>query len=101
MEDCSERPVVHEEAMLTSARNVADLVRASAQRGPSHVAVVDVASGVSLTWETIDGAIDAFARRLADSGLEPGDRVAVRLPTSPEFVVAVFGILRAGGVVVP
>ncbi|MET8759333.1 AMP-binding protein [Lentzea sp. NPDC004782] len=87
--------------MLTSARNVADLVRSSAQRGPSHVALVDVASGVSLTWETIDGAVDAFARRLADSGLEPGDRVAVRLPTSPEFVVAVFGILRAGGVVVP
>ncbi|WP_439662017.1 AMP-binding protein [Lentzea sp. HUAS TT2] len=87
--------------MLTSARNVSDLVRASAQRGPSHVALVDVASGKSLTWETIDGATDAFARRLADSGLEPGDRVAVRLPTSPEFVVAVFGILRAGGVVVP
>jgi long-chain acyl-CoA synthetase len=87
--------------MLTAARNVADLVRASAQRGPSHVALVDVASAVSLTWETIDGAVDAFARRLADSGLEPGDRVALRLPTSPEFVVAVFGVLRAGGVVVP
>ncbi len=87
--------------MLTSARNVADLVRASARRGPSHVALVDVASGKSLTWETIDRAVDAFARHLADSGLEPGDRVAVRLPTCPEFVVAVFGVLRAGGVVVP
>jgi long-chain acyl-CoA synthetase len=87
--------------MVTSARNVADLVRASAQRGPSHLALVDVASGKSLTWETIDGAVDAFARRLADSGLEAGDRVAVRLPTCPEFVVAVFGVLRAGGVVVP
>ncbi|MEU7481519.1 AMP-binding protein [Lentzea sp. NPDC042327] len=87
--------------MVTSARNVADLVRASAQRGPGHVALVDVTSGLSLTWETIDGAVDAFARRLADSGLETGDRVAVRLPTGPEFVVAVFGVLRAGGVVVP
>ncbi|MFD5824271.1 AMP-binding protein [Lentzea sp. NPDC060358] len=87
--------------MVTSARNVSDLVRASAQRGPGHVALVDVVSGKSITWETIDGAIDAFARHLADSGLESGDRVAVRLPTSPEFVVSVFGILRAGGVVVP
>ncbi|MFD9699342.1 AMP-binding protein [Lentzea sp. NPDC059081] len=87
--------------MLTSARNVSDLVRASAQRGPGHVALVDVASGKSITWETIDGAIDTFARHLADSGLESGDRVAVRLPTSPEFVVSVFGVLRAGGVVVP
>ncbi|SDF62557.1 long-chain acyl-CoA synthetase [Lentzea fradiae] len=86
---------------MTSARNVSDLVRASAQRGPGHVALVDVASGKSLTWETIDGAVDSFARHLADSGLESGDRVAVRLPTGPEFVVSVFGVLRAGGVVVP
>ncbi|SEP83194.1 long-chain acyl-CoA synthetase [Lentzea xinjiangensis] len=87
--------------MLTSARNLSDLVRASARRGPTHVALVDAASGKSLTWETIDGAVDAFARRLADSGLQPGDRVALRLPTSPEFVVSAFGILRAGGIVVP
>ncbi|GLZ30711.1 long-chain acyl-CoA synthetase [Lentzea sp. NBRC 105346] len=60
-----------------------------------------MASGSSYTWQTIDAAVDAFARRLADSGVEPGDRVAVRLPTSPEFAVAVFGVLRAGGVVVP
>jgi acyl-CoA synthetase (AMP-forming)/AMP-acid ligase II len=34
-------------------------------------------------------------------GLQPGDRVGVVLPNVPEFAVIYFGVLRAGGVVVP
>jgi long-chain acyl-CoA synthetase len=34
-------------------------------------------------------------------GLEPGDCVGVMLPNVPEFAVVYFGVLRAGGVVVP
>ena len=33
--------------------------------------------------------------------MEPGDRVGVMLPNVPEFPVAYYGVLRAGGVVVP
>ena len=36
-----------------------------------------------------------------DRGIEPGDRVGVMLPNVPEFPVAYYGVLRAGGVVVP
>ncbi|MFW5964839.1 MAG: long-chain-fatty-acid--CoA ligase [Natronomonas sp.] len=42
-----------------------------------------------------------FARALADSGVEPGDRVGVYLPNLPQYVIAFHGILRAGGIVVP
>jgi 1-acyl-sn-glycerol-3-phosphate acyltransferase len=41
------------------------------------------------------------ARWLQFRGLEPGDRVALILPTSIEFLAAFFGILLAGGVPVP
>ena len=34
-------------------------------------------------------------------GCEPGDRVGVMLPNVPYFPVAYYGVLRAGGVVVP
>jgi long-chain acyl-CoA synthetase len=36
-----------------------------------------------------------------DFGIRPGDRVGLWLKNCPEFIAAVFGVLRAGGVVVP
>jgi long-chain acyl-CoA synthetase len=65
------------------------------------MALIDATSGAGYTWQQVEAAVNAQARRLVEAGVEPGDRVAVRLPTGPEFVVAVFGVLRAGGVVVP
>ncbi|CAL9670889.1 Long-chain-fatty-acid--CoA ligase [Actinosynnema sp. ALI-1.44] len=87
--------------MTASARNVADLVRASAHRGPKHVALVDVTTANSYTWAEVNSFVDREAHRLVDAGVEPGDRVVVRLPTGAGFCVAVFGALRAGAVVVP
>src|SRR5262245_62834136 len=81
--------------------NVADLVAEAAERAPEHAALVDTATGRSLTWAQTNHAVDAYAARLADAGLEPGDRVAVVLPNSPEFCVALFAVLRAGGIAVP
>src|SRR5712671_6659712 len=43
-----------------------------------------------------------FAAHLQNHlAVQPGDRVALWLKNSPEFVVSVFGILQAGAVVVP
>ncbi|MPZ84131.1 MAG: AMP-binding protein [Actinophytocola sp.] len=81
--------------------NVADLVAEAGTRVPGHAALVDQASGRTLTWQHVDAAVDAFAGTLLQAGLVPGDRVAVALPTSPEFAVVLFGVLRAGGIAVP
>jgi len=85
----------------TLSGNVADLVADAAGRSPGRVALVDTASGRALTWEQTDRAVNAFAARLVAAGIEDGDRVAIVLPNSAEFCVAVFGVLRAGGIVVP
>ena len=42
-----------------------------------------------------------FAAGLISLGLGPGDRVALLLPNSPQFVIAYFGALAAGCIVVP
>src|SRR3954462_14536771 len=42
-----------------------------------------------------------IAALLKDKGVEPGDRVGIMLPNVPYFAVVYYGILRAGGVVVP
>ena len=38
---------------------------------------------------------------LADKGFQAGDRVGIMLPNVPYFAVCYYGVLRAGGVVVP
>jgi long-chain acyl-CoA synthetase len=55
----------------------------------------------TLSYADLAGASGRLARHLTDRGLVPGDRVGVMLPNVPEFAVAYYGILLAGGVVVP
>ena len=81
--------------------NVADLVTEAAARAPGQLAFIDHATGRSLTWQQVDSAVDAYAASLLAAGLVPGDRVAIVQPTSPEFAVALFAVLRAGGIAVP
>ncbi len=81
--------------------NVADLVTEAARTVPRHAALIDTATGRALTWERTDAAVSAFAARLLEAGLASGDRVAVLLPNGAEFCVALFGVLRAGGIAVP
>ncbi|AQT81154.1 AMP-dependent synthetase [Mycolicibacterium litorale] len=43
----------------------------------------------------------ALAAGLRDAGVRPGDRVALVLPTGPDFVASFFGVLVAGAIPVP
>jgi long-chain acyl-CoA synthetase len=95
---------VDADTALTGAdltRNVADLVADAARRGPGRAALVDAASGRMLTWGDVHAEVDRQAARLAEAGMQPGDRVLVRLPAGIDYCLAVFGVLRAGGVLVP
>ncbi|MFK0024999.1 long-chain fatty acid--CoA ligase [Streptomyces sp. NPDC090798] len=55
----------------------------------------------TLTYAELDDASARVAALLRDRGLRPGDRVALTMPNVPLFPVVYYGILRAGGVVVP
>src|SRR5690242_14328669 len=80
---------------------VGALLTRAAATWPEHPAVHETGTGRGLTYRQAEAAAQAQARRLADAGVEPGDRVLLRLPTSVDFVVAFFGALRAGAIVVP
>jgi long-chain acyl-CoA synthetase len=54
-----------------------------------------------LTFTQMARAIQAAARRLTADGVQPGDRVLLSGPSGPTWVVSFFGIVLAGGVVVP
>jgi len=62
---------------------------------------VAVHSAGQLTYGELDAASDRMAMGLRAAGIQPGDPVALQLPNIPQFLIAYFGILKAGGVVVP
>ncbi|BAH50571.1 non-ribosomal peptide synthetase [Rhodococcus opacus] len=67
---------------------------------PGHPAVLWGADGCSTYGELADRALRVGAA-LTDAGVGAGDAVAVQLPQGPVQIVAVLGVLAAGGVYVP
>jgi amino acid adenylation domain-containing protein/non-ribosomal peptide synthase protein (TIGR01720 family) len=60
-----------------------------------------VAEGTAVGWEAIDRWSNRLARLLAGLGVGPESLVVVALPRSVELVVALWGVLKAGGGYVP
>jgi long-chain acyl-CoA synthetase len=56
--------------------------------------------GKTLSYQECHALVERFACGLAALGIRKGDRVALCLPNSPQAVIAYFGILRAGAIVV-
>src|ERR1700759_3598236 len=54
-----------------------------------------------VNYAVLNEGATRIAGLLKDRGLEPGDRVGIMLPNVPYFGVVYYGVLRAGGVVVP
>jgi len=79
--------------------HVADYLSAAAAARPDHPALVVGANRIS--WADVNRAADACAGGLRARGVAAGDRVGLFLGNRPEFVIAYFGALRAGAVVVP
>jgi long-chain acyl-CoA synthetase len=93
--------VASESAAGERSYNVADLVTMAVQRDGEHPALVDGRDGRTLRWGQIEALVNVLAARLLEAGLRPGERVLIKLPTGVEWCVALFGVLRAGGVAVP
>ncbi len=73
-----------------------DILRKAAREYPKKVAVAYFAR--EITYGELDALSDRFASTLANLGVKRGDKVAVFLPNIPQFVVAYFGILKAGAI---
>ncbi|HXX72115.1 MAG TPA: long-chain fatty acid--CoA ligase [Candidatus Acidoferrales bacterium] len=85
----------HIEYPLTS---LDELLRNSAAASPKQVAINYF--GSCITFKELDDLADKFGAALQSTGIEKGDRVAIYLPNVPQFVIAYYGALRAGAIVV-
>jgi long-chain acyl-CoA synthetase len=77
---------------------VHQLLEASARRSPD--ATFLITEGETCTFAAVDAMSSRVAAALRSGGLRKGDRVALLMPNSIGLVVALFGVLKAGGVFV-
>ncbi|HXF91332.1 MAG TPA: long-chain fatty acid--CoA ligase [Nitrospiraceae bacterium] len=78
---------------------VGDLPQRSATRFPEHPALIFYGRRVS--FRQFDELSTRFARALIALAVRPGDRVALMLPNIPQSLIAYYGALKAGAIVVP
>lgn len=80
-------------------QTIPELVASAADRFGDAEAVVD--GPLRLSFAALVDRIRCAAGAFADLGIAKGERVAVWAPNSAEWIVAAFGLLTAGGVLVP
>lgn len=80
-------------------RTLLDYLADGARERPGHPALLF--KGARLSLGRLEALTDAFAAALAAAGVRKGDRVALLLPNSPQFVIAEVGAWKAGAIVSP
>lgn len=90
-------PAVRLDRLLTDA----------AEKHPDRAALIfgarvgDRLMDRAVSYRRLEHAVNRFASGIQSLGVKKGDRVAIYLPNCPQFVIAFFGTLRAGGIVAP
>jgi long-chain acyl-CoA synthetase len=88
-----------EHVALPEPETLAELVGAVARLDPERIALIF--DDRSYSYSELEARIEPAARALAARGVRRGDRVAVMLQNSLEFIEAFYGTLRLGAIVVP
>ena len=70
-----------------------------AERFPDKLAVID--SSLSLTYHELDRRANQLAHHLQDIGMVGGSPVAIYMDRSAYMIIALLGVLKAGGMYIP
>jgi long-chain acyl-CoA synthetase len=102
MMEVSPEACVQTEAGMAEVEPAMNLASNLVRSTKAHADRVALRLGHSkTTYRELDEASARVAGLLRDRGLGPGDRVGIMLPNVPEFAALYYGVLRAGGMVVP
>jgi amino acid adenylation domain-containing protein/non-ribosomal peptide synthase protein (TIGR01720 family) len=94
LDDFGRGPVVVEEAATMPA-----LFEAQVRQRPEAPAILY--EGTTLTYSALNGRANRLAHELIARGTGPEDRVGLAVSRTPESVVALLGVLKAGAAYVP
>ena len=79
--------------------NLAVLLDDSAREVPERTAIVG--ERTRLSYAQVHAAANQVANGLIQAGIQRGDKIALSCQNVPSFVIAYYGILKAGAVVLP
>lgn len=85
----------------TSATCAMALFTKTARRQPSAVAISVLGHRATLTYAELDARSSQLAHWLRNQAVEAGDRVAICMTRSLDFVVAMLAVMKAGAAHVP
>ncbi len=92
------KSIAHE-INLNEYQSLPEMMEVAMKKFPNKTAFVHL--GVEMTYGDIDNLSKQFAAFLQTKiGLQQGDRIAIQMPNAMQYVVAMFGALRAGLVIV-
>ena len=80
-------------------RTIGGVIRYAAKRWPDRTAIY--CKDKEITFKELDELSEAFAKGIVARGIQKGDRVGLWMHNHPEWIVAWFGISKAGAVIVP
>lgn len=80
-------------------RVIGDVIRLNARRYPDKKAII--MDNQSLTYGQLNRLANQLARGLCEIGIKPQDKVAVLAFNCLEFAVVVYGVAKAGAILVP
>jgi len=78
---------------------LSDGLTKSAKEYPDNLALVFF--GKKISYRDLDKMSDNFCQSLLKIGITKGDRIALFIPNSPQFVIALYGIAKAGAIASP
>ncbi|MCL6476902.1 MAG: long-chain-fatty-acid--CoA ligase [Peptococcaceae bacterium] len=79
--------------------NLAEMLVKNARRIPHRPAVIS--ENLQLTWKEFNQQVNRMGNSLRKLGVGRGDRVAMYLQNSPEYLVTYFALCKLGAIAVP
>ncbi|HEY40952.1 MAG TPA: long-chain fatty acid--CoA ligase [Dehalococcoidia bacterium] len=85
--------------VVVPEKSVVEIFNESTEQWKDKTALVFYGSKIS--YRQLREQVDRFATALCDLGIKKGDKVALLLLNSPQFIIAYFGALKAGATLTP
>jgi long-chain acyl-CoA synthetase len=82
-----------------SEKSLVDLFDETAQKYANQTAVIFY--GNKITFKQLHDEVNRFATALSQMGVKKGDKIALYLLNSPQYIIAYFATLKVGGTVTP